>query len=176
MPTRTASGSTSGKICADISLHDRKCCKHRALGVVLMRLGPTEIDEDPVAQQLGDITPVVIDRASSQALIGAQNLAQILRIEALAERGGTHQVDEHHGQLPPLGLSGSGAFIEFARSGTKRGQGLQQPLTVAQTDAELFQVVIVKVPEHVVVDVVLAKDLLVPTEAEALKPSGDVHP
>jgi hypothetical protein len=53
-------------------------------------------------------------------MIGADDLAQILGIEARRQRCRAHQVAEHHRQLPPLGL---GCGVRRGRSRHVRRRG-----------------------------------------------------
>src|SRR6516162_5256237 len=61
---------------------DREPGASGALGIVLMRLGIAEINEHAVAHIFGDKTAKAGDRVSHTAMVGADDLAQILRIEA----------------------------------------------------------------------------------------------
>ena len=83
---------------------DREPGARRALGVVLMRLGIAEINQHAVAHILGDKTAKAADGVGDAAVVGADDLAQILGIEARRQRRRTDQVAEHHGHLPSLGL------------------------------------------------------------------------
>jgi hypothetical protein len=83
---------------------DRKPGASRALGIVLMRLGIAEINEHAVAHVLGDKAGEAGDRVGDAAVVGADDLAQILGIKAGRQRRRTNQIAEHHRQLPPLGL------------------------------------------------------------------------
>ena len=84
---------------------DREPGAGRALGVVLMRLGIAEIDQHAVAHILGDKTAKAADGVGDAAMVGADDLAQILGIEARRQRRRADQVAEHDRQLPPLGLA-----------------------------------------------------------------------
>jgi hypothetical protein len=75
-----------------------------ALGIVLMRLGIAEIDQHAIAHIFGDKTAKAGGSVGNTAMIGADDLAQILGIEARGQRRRTNQIAEHHGQLPPLGF------------------------------------------------------------------------
>ena len=77
---------------------------HRPLSVVLVRLRIPEIDQNSVAHVLGDKPGEARDRIGDAAVIGADNLSQILGIEALRQRRRADQIAEHHSQLAPLGL------------------------------------------------------------------------
>jgi hypothetical protein len=87
---------------------------HGAFGVVLVGLRITEVHEQPVAQILGDVPRVAVDRPGRRPLIGAHDAAQVLGVEVLGEIGRAHQVAEHHRELAPLG--------GFGRTGCRRCQ------------------------------------------------------
>ena len=63
---------------------DREPAAGRALGIVLMRLGIAEINEHAIAHVLGDKTAKAADGVGNAAMGGADDLAQILGIEARA--------------------------------------------------------------------------------------------
>jgi len=67
-----------------------------------------EINEHPVAHILGDKTAKAGDGVGDTAMIGADDLAQILGIEAGGQRRRTDQIAEHHRQLPPFSPGGGG--------------------------------------------------------------------
>ena len=54
---------------------------HRALRIILMRLGPAEIDDDRITGEFRDIAAKPTDNLGAGALIRADHVAQILRIE-----------------------------------------------------------------------------------------------
>ena len=88
---------------------DREPGASRALGIVLMRLGIAEINQHAVAHILGDKTAKAGDGVGDAAMVGADDLAQILGIEARRQRRRADQVAEHHRQLAPLGLAPRGS-------------------------------------------------------------------
>jgi len=61
---------------------ERESGAHRLLGVILMRLWVTEIGEHAVAHVFRDEAAVSADRLAHRAVIGADDLAQVLGIEA----------------------------------------------------------------------------------------------
>lgn len=71
----------------------------RALGIVLMRLGITEIDERAVAHVLGYRTAEPAYDVGAGFLEGAQYRAKFLRIEARGNRGGAYDVAKHDRKL-----------------------------------------------------------------------------
>ena len=85
-------------------LDHRQPGAHRALGIVLMRMWVTEIDQHPVAHVLGDKAVEAPDRIGDGAVILPDQLAQILRVEPRRQRRRADQVAEHHRQLPALGI------------------------------------------------------------------------
>lgn len=72
--------------------------------VVLVRTGIAEVGEHTVSHPLGRKTLVALDRARTHALVGAQDLAEVLGVELLRERGGVDDVAEHHRHVPSFRL------------------------------------------------------------------------
>ena len=83
-------------------------CPDRALGRVLVRPGPAEVGEHAVAHELRDVALEARDLARDRVLVGADELAHLLRVEAGRERGRADEVAEQDRQPPPLGLGGAG--------------------------------------------------------------------
>jgi len=79
---------------------------HRSLGIVFMRLRVAEIDQHPVAHVLGDKPVEAADRRGDDAVVVADQLAQILRVMTGRECRRADQVAEHHRQLPAFGVGG----------------------------------------------------------------------
>ena len=69
-----------------------------------MRLRIAEIDQHPVAHVFGDKAVEPGDHLGDGAVIGGDDLAQILGIEPRGERGRADQIAEHHRQLPAFGI------------------------------------------------------------------------
>jgi hypothetical protein len=69
-----------------------------------MRLRIAEIDQDAVAHIFGDKAGEAGDGVGDAAMIGAENLAQILGVVARCERRRADQIAEHYGQLAALGF------------------------------------------------------------------------
>src|SRR6516165_10921615 len=69
------------------------------------QLGVAKINEYAVAHVLGDKSSEAGDRVGHAAMIGTDNLAQILGVVTRRQWRRAHQIAEHHGQLPPLGLA-----------------------------------------------------------------------
>ena len=79
---------------------------HRAPGIVFMGRGVAKIDQQPIAEILGDMALVVLDDLGSGLLVGAHHRAQVFRVELAGELRGAHQVAEQHRELPPFRLRG----------------------------------------------------------------------
>ena len=104
MPTRACSlADLTSRRPADRVDH-RQPGADRPLGIVLMRLRVAEIDQHAVAHVLGDKAVEAGDDLGDGAVIGADQLAQILRVEPGRQRGRADQIAEHHRQLPALGI------------------------------------------------------------------------
>ena len=80
---------------------------HRPLGIILMRLRVAEIDQHAIAHIPGDEAIEPGDDFADGAVIGGDDLAIILRIEAPRQRGRADEIAEHHCQLTALGIGGS---------------------------------------------------------------------
>ena len=105
MPTRAASASPAGLPQLADRRGDRQPRPDGPLGLVLMRPRPAEIGQHAVAHELGDVALEARDLARHRVLIAADHLAHVLGIEPRRQRGRADQIDEHHRQLPPLGLA-----------------------------------------------------------------------
>ena len=128
----------------------------RPLGIVLVRLGPAEIGEHPVAHELGDVALPAQHLARDRILVGAQDLAHLLGIEPRREHGRADEVDEHDRELAALGLErrrgsriGRRCGAGLGRGGRRRlgrgaqgGDRLEHPAPVADDgDADVLEVV-----------------------------------
>src|SRR5262245_61674785 len=71
-----------------------------------MRLGIAKIDEQAVAEVLGDMPRKALDDLGTGSLVGAHHLPQVFRIELTGERSRLHQVAEQHSELAAFGLRG----------------------------------------------------------------------
>ena len=70
-----------------------------------MRLRIAEIDQHPVAHVFGDKAVKAADRIGDGVVVGADQLAQILRVKTRRERGRADEIAEHHRQLAALGVN-----------------------------------------------------------------------
>jgi len=93
-----------------------------------------EVDEQAVTQMLRDMSLEAIDNLATGFLVRAYHLAQILWIQLLRQLSRTHQVAEHHGQLPALGF-GRHTFLRF----DSRGGLSNQILPAIHAEAGFFR-------------------------------------
>ena len=90
------------------------------LGIVLVRSRVAEIDENTVPHVLGDKPVEAPDDIGNGAVIGGDDLVQILGIEPRGERSRTDQIAEHHAELPALGAYRTGRNLLAGRRGDWR--------------------------------------------------------
>ena len=76
---------------------------HRLLGVILVCLRVAEVHQLPIAHVLGDKAAEAADRIGDAAMLHADDLAQVLGIQARRERRRTDQIAEQHAELPAFG-------------------------------------------------------------------------
>jgi hypothetical protein len=86
------------------SVDDTQPSPDRTLGIVLVCSRVAEINQHSVAHILGDKPIEASDDVGDGAVVGGDNLAQILGIEPRRQLGRPDQIAEHHGQLPAFGL------------------------------------------------------------------------
>ena len=79
---------------------------HGAPGIVFMGRGVAKIDQQPIAEVLGDMALVVLDDLGRGLLVGAHHGAQVFGVELAGELRGAHQVTEQHRELPPFRFGG----------------------------------------------------------------------
>ncbi len=73
-------------------------------GIVFVRLRPAEVDQQPIAKQLGDMTVKTLHHFGAGLLIGVHDIPVIFGIKLVRQPGGVDQIAEHHGELPALGI------------------------------------------------------------------------
>ena len=79
---------------------------HRTPGIVFMGRGVAKIDQQAIAEILGDMTRVLPDDRGCGLLVGAHHRTQVFRVKLARELCGAHQVAEEHGELPSFRLGG----------------------------------------------------------------------
>src|SRR5215475_14386546 len=79
---------------------------HGALGIVFMGLRIAKVDEEPIAEVLGDMSVKVLNDLSADSLVGPDDLSEVFGIELTGQSGRVHQVTKQHGELAAFGLTG----------------------------------------------------------------------
>jgi hypothetical protein len=97
------------------------------LGIVLMCPRVAEISEDPVAHIFRDKTVELADDVSDGVVIGSDDLAQVLRVEACGEPSRAHQVAEHDGELTAFGAIGASGRFSIIRRVTPKSLPQKSP-------------------------------------------------
>ena len=67
-------------------LHDGKACAHRAFRCILMRSWPSEVGENAVTHELGDMAFEPADFASNRILVAADDITHVFRVKLRRER------------------------------------------------------------------------------------------
>ena len=158
---------------------------HRPLGVVLLRVRIAEQGHQTVAELLQHMAAETRHRGGGLVEVGPDEIAPVLGVEPRRKACRADEVAEHHGDRTPLGHK----LVTLGRNGLMRERGsvrrlrggkssdcVEQPSSVAdRSDANVLEVVRRQPRQHVRVDLVLSKFLLVLTEAETAKPHTDIH-
>jgi hypothetical protein len=63
---------------------------HGPLGVILMRAGIAEVDQDAVAEVFGDVPVEALDHLCTGIQIGAHDVTELFGVELAGEGGGVH--------------------------------------------------------------------------------------
>ena len=113
-------------------------------------------------------------------MIDADDLAQVLGIEARRERRRADQIAEQHGELPAFGnvmrrrLGQCG--LRFCRnSAGKFGNRSQQFSPMPEQDADVLEILIGQMAEYRDIDSVLGKPLGILGHSEFLEPVRDLR-
>jgi hypothetical protein len=85
-------------------VEEREPRAHRPLGIIFMCLRVAEINEQAIAQVLGDVATEAGDCLGGGVMILPNDLAPVLRIELPGDGGRPNEVAEENGELPPLAL------------------------------------------------------------------------
>ncbi len=103
--------------------HEVKPGSHRAFSIVLVRLGVTEIGEESVAHESGDVPAHLSDRRGAGTLESAGHVAQVLGIELDRQSRRADEIAKKDGHLPSLGLGlRQGARWQLGLGSRLRGQ------------------------------------------------------
>ncbi len=114
-------------------------CESRAngaLGIVLARGRPAEVDEQPIAEVLGDVAAEARDRARCGLLVLRDDVAPFLGVELLRERRRADQVAEQNRQL--AALAGMRRSCQFRWSGGLRRCGLAEGRAAIAAELRLW--------------------------------------
>ena len=148
----------------------------RHLRLVLVSLRIAEIDQHAVAHEAGDKPVERPHRGGDAVVVGRDHLAQIFRVEPRGKRRRPHQIAEHHRQLPALRVLDPRCEIP---DGRRRWRGIrerfEQPLAMAQQDAELFEIALRQLRQDFQIDRVGLENLAVFAKPYLLQPGRDVH-
>ena len=144
-----------------------------------MRLGIAEVDEHATAHVLGDKPGEAGSRVRDAAVVGADDLAQILGIVARRQRRRANKIAEHHRQLAPLRLARdwrSRSRCRWCFGGAERADSIEQPAAMADgCDPKLAQILRRQPAQVLSVDVVVAERGRILFQPEAAQPSGHIH-
>ena len=158
---------------------------HRLFGVLLMCLRVTEISQHAVTEILGNKAAGPGDHLGATAVIGADDVAQLLRIEPRRQCRGTDEVGEHDRELAAFGFGSLAAgavgldrmFGRVAKSfGSQRGDRIEENAAMAnRRHAEVSEVLGGQLGQNCLIDRVFPECLLVAFQAEAAQPGRDIH-
>jgi hypothetical protein len=99
--TRPLVGSEGG-IEGRHRLHNCEASADSPFRVILARGGPAEVDEQPIAESLGNVVAEAGHGSGGGLLVLRDDIAPLLGIEVRAELGRADEVAEEHRQLAPL--------------------------------------------------------------------------
>jgi hypothetical protein len=77
---------------------------YRALRVIFVRPGIAEVDQQAIAEILGDMSVKAGDHLGAGVLIGPHHLPEVFGIELARQGRRVDQVTEQHGELASLGF------------------------------------------------------------------------
>jgi hypothetical protein len=151
------------------------------LRVVLVRSGPSEVDQQTISEILGNVTLVASEDLAADALIGLHELAQFLWIQPVRQCRGAHQIAEQDGELAPFGFAVRRWFDRrvFRAERTtwhwrllarQLGDRVQQLFAWAEGQSQALEVDVSEKAQGVEVDFVLRQHRSVSLEAESFEP------
>jgi hypothetical protein len=83
-------------------LHNSEAGAHGPLRIVFVCSGVAEVDEQSIAEVIGDMPLVAGDHLGARLLIGQHHLAQLFGIELTGKRRRIDQITKQDGELPAL--------------------------------------------------------------------------
>src|SRR5262245_10075169 len=72
---------------------------HCSLRIVFMGLRIAKVDQQAIAEVLGDMALKALDDLGAGGLIRPDNLPQVFRVEPASEAGGVHQIAKQYREL-----------------------------------------------------------------------------
>ncbi len=148
---------------------------HRLRRLVLVGARPAEIGDDAVAEEIGYIAAVPHHGPAHRILVAADQLAQILRIEAARQFGRAHQIAEQDRQLAPLCVAAwrlrRGIDDSLARP---LGKGALQPSSMAERQPQFFQILVAELGQDIEIDVVGGESLGMLRQSDLLEPKAQL--
>jgi hypothetical protein len=88
-------------------LHNPQPSPHGPLGVIFVRQRVAEVDEQAIAEILGDMPVIARNHPGAGVLIGPHHCAQLFRVQLAGEHGRVYQVTEQHRELATFRIRGT---------------------------------------------------------------------
>src|SRR4029077_1049201 len=151
-----------------------------SLGVVLMRLWISEVDQNPIAHVFRYEAVETLHSVGDALLIRRNDLASILRVHTRRHYRRAHQVGEHDRDLTAFGSVlelrfGHGLDLRCGRgSASKLTDCTQNLAAITKDNAEVFQVLICQVAQNRKINAVFSKASRVLGHAELFEPIGNL--
>ena len=162
---------------------DRQAYLHGALSVVLVRLGPAEVGEHAVSEELREVAAVARDLARDRVLVGPEDLLHLLRVQPAAQCRRADQVAEHNRELSTLGL---GCYLPPGLFSRHLGRARRRPsqsrdrcqhdLPRPEREPEFPQVDLRQLSQNLGCDLGVQERLHVALQSQPAQPCRDVHP
>ena len=86
-------------------LYNAQSGTHRPLGIIFVRQGIAKIDQQAIAEILGDMPLKAGNHLGAGLLIGPHHHVQVFWVELGGECGRIHQVAKQHGELTAFSVS-----------------------------------------------------------------------
>jgi hypothetical protein len=86
--------------------HNLQTSVDSAPGIILVRLGVANVDQQAIAQVLGNMALKALEDLSGCSLVGLHYLAVFFRVQLARKPCRVHQITEHHRELAPFGPGG----------------------------------------------------------------------
>jgi hypothetical protein len=81
---------------------------HRPLGVIFVGQGVAEIDQQAIAEVLGDMALIAGDHLGTGVLIGPHHLTPLFGVELAGQHRRVDEITEQHRELAAFGLCSGG--------------------------------------------------------------------